>query len=612
MAKQKEVLRDVTIRFADDSGSGMQISGDQFTKTTALLGNDISTMPDFPAEIRAPAGTLAGISSFQIHFSSTDIHTPGDEVDVLVAMNPAALKVSLPLVRKNGILIINTSQFQAKNLKLADYASNPLEDKSLDGYQVFKFDLEQQTADALRDFTELTKREIERTKNMYALGLIFWLFNRPLEHTIGWITSYFDRPGRDKYIEPNVTALKAGYIFGDVSELFATSYEVKPAPLAPGKYRNLHGNTGICLGLIAASQKSGLPLFYAGYPITPASTILHELASYKRFGVKTFQAEDEIAAICAALGGAYGGALAVTASSGPGIALKQEGISLAASVELPLIICNIQRGGPSTGLPTKTEQSDLYQAIVGRHGETPLPVISTSRPSDCFDVAYEAARIATKYMTPVILLSDGYVGSGSEPWLIPNAAELVPIDVHYHTDPEGFEPFSRNADTLARPWAVPGTPGLEHRIGGLEKEDGSGNVSYDSDNHEKMTQYRAEKIERIALEIPPTEIFGDEEGGDLLIVGWGSTYGAIRTAVERQRELGKSVSRIHLRWLNPLPSDLGDVMKRFKKVLVPELNSGQLRTFLRAKYLVDAIGYNKIQGLPFRAQELEEQILELI
>ncbi len=611
MAKPVEQLTDVVIRFADDSGTGMQVSGDQFATASALFGNDLSTLPDFPAEIRAPAGTLAGISSFQVRFSSDDIHTPGDDVDVLVAMNPAALKVSLPLVRANGIILVNTAGFSAKNLRLADYDTNPLEDNTLDRYQVFAVDLVELTKLALAEFTELSSREVERAKNMFGLGIVFWLFHRPLEHTIEWIRAYFDRPGREKFIEPNIEALKAGYVYAEATELFATSYEVRPAPLRAGSYRNINGNAGIVLGLIAASKKSGLPLFYAGYPITPASQILHELSQYRHCGVKTVQCEDEIAAMGAAIGSAYGGALSITASSGPGIALKQEALSLAIMMELPLIVCNVQRGGPSTGLPTKTEQSDLFQAICGRHGESPVPVLATARPGDCFDVAYAAARIALKYMTPVIVLSDGYLGNGTEPWLIPNADELDPISVKFHKETEGFQPFGRNPETLARPWAVPGTPGLQHRVGGLEKADGSGNVSYDGMNHEAMTHHRADKVARVTSEIPPTEVHGPDEG-DLLILGWGGTYGSIRAATDRLNADGHDVARAHIRWLNPLPSDLGDIMKRYKRVLLPELNLGQLSTFLRAEYLVDVRGLNKMQGAPFTSGEIEDAARELL
>lgn len=604
MAKSTVELPEAVIRFADDSGTGMQVSGDQFANTSALFGNDLSTLPSFPAEIRAPAGTVAGISSFQVRFSSKDIHTPGDQVDALIAMNPAALKTSLDLVKQNGIILTNEPAFNsAKNLRLAEYDQNPLETSELDKYQVVKVDMIDLTNRALEEFTDLTKKEKDRCKNMFALGIVFWLFNRPLEHTVKWIQTYFDRPNRRQFIEPNIAALKAGHAYAEATDLFAASYEVKPAQLQPGKYRNINGNTGLVFGLLAASQKSGLPLFYSGYPITPASAILHEIASHKQFGARAFQAEDEIAAICAAIGAAYGGSLAVTASSGPGIALKQEALSLAISVELPMIVCNIQRGGPSTGLPTKTEQSDLFQAIGGRHGESPLPVLATSRPSDCFDAIYEAARVAIKYMTPVLLLSDGYLGNGTEPWAVPDMSSLPDIQPQFATDPDSFEPFMRDPVTLARPWAVPGTPGLEHRIGGLEKEDGTGDVSYDPENHEKMTRYRAEKVRRVASEIPPTETSGDSSG-ELLILGWGSSYGSIRAATELLQAEGRSVSRVHLRWLNPLPNDLGDILKRFKRVLIPEMNMGQLRHYIRAKYLIDAEGFNKVQGMPIFASEI--------
>ncbi|MBM3214654.1 2-oxoacid:acceptor oxidoreductase subunit alpha [Candidatus Poribacteria bacterium] len=612
MTQRLEVVNEVTIRFAGDSGDGMQITGDQFTNTSALVGNDLSTLPDFPAEIRAPAGTLAGVSSFQVHFSSFDIHTPGDSLDVLVAMNPAALKVNLGFVKPNGIIIANTAQFVSKNLRLAGYAEDPLQDGSLASYQVFPVNITELTAHALADIPDLTAREIERCKNFFALGIVFWLFHRPMEHTIRWIEDYFTKRRRPKYVAANVSALKGGAAFAEATELFATTYEVRPAPLQAGLYRNLTGNTGLALGLLAAATRSGLQLFYAGYPITPASAILHDLSGYKRFGVRTFQAEDEIAAAGAALGAAYGGALAVTGTSGPGIALKQETISLAVSVELPMVICNVQRGGPSTGLPTKTEQSDLFQAIVGRHGEAPLPVIAASRPSDCFDAAFEACRVAIKYMTPVILLSDGYIGQGSEPWRIPSVPDLPKIDVPERPAAEGFAPYLRDPDTYARPWAVPGSPGLEHRVGGLEKSDVNGHVSYAPDNHETMTLNRSKKVALVAREMPPLEVHGDPDGGKLLVLGWGSTYGAIRTAVERCREAGQSVSRAHLRWLNPLPEDLGDTLAKFERVLIPELNLGQLLTFVRAKYLIPAIGLHKVQGVPFTASEIQSAIEELL
>jgi 2-oxoglutarate ferredoxin oxidoreductase subunit alpha len=610
MAKHSEVVSDVTIAFAGDSGDGMQLAGGQFTSVTALVGNDLSTLPDFPAEIRAPAGTLSGVSGFQVRFSNRDIHTPGDRLDALVAMNPAALKVYLPSLKPNGILIANSATFVPKNLNLAGYSTNPLEDSTLDGYQVFAVNISDLTGRALEEIPGLKREDIERSKNFFALGVVFWLFHRPLEQGIHRIETYFRR--LPQVIPPNVAALKGGYAYAEASELLATSYDVKAAPLAPGRYRNITGNDGIVFGLLAASRKSGLPLFYAGYPITPASSILGALTGYQNFGVRTFQAEDEIAAACAALGAAYGGALAVTGSSGPGISLKQETVSLAVSVELPMVICDIQRAGPSTGMPTKTEQADLLQALFGRHGEAPLPVVAASRPADCFDAAYDACRVAIKYMTPVICLSDGYLGNSSEPWRLPDLNDLPPIPVAFHEDPETFAPYSRNPDTLARPWAVPGTPGLEHRIGGLEKQDITGRLSYEAENHEVMTHYRADKIARVAQEIPPTDVHGDSDGGDVLVVGWGSTYGAIRTAVEQQRELGRSVSWVHLRWLHPLPSDLGEVLARFRRVLVPELNMGQLAAVLRAKYLVPAASVSKVQGMPFTAAEIGAAIEETL
>lgn len=606
MAKTVETIQEVTVRFAGDSGDGMQLVGGELANTSALIGNDIGTLPDFPAEIRAPAGTLPGVSGYQLHFSSHEIHTPGEQYDALVAMNPAALKMNLTNLKPNGILIVNNEAFKDRNLNLARYDNNPLEDGSLDKYQLFSVDITGLTRKALEELN-LSTKVVDRCKNFFALGMIFWLYNRPLDHTTNLIKAKFAK--RPELIEANVRALKAGFAYCEATEQFATSYEVKPAKLKPGKYRNLSGNTAIALGLIAASSKSGLPLYYGSYPITPASEILHELSRYKNFGVRTFQAEDEIAAICAAIGASYAGALGVTATSGPGLALKTEALGLAICTELPLVVCDIQRAGPSTGMPTKTEQSDLFQALYGRNSDATLPVIAASRPADCFEAAYEACRIAIKYMTPVIFLSDGYLGNGAEPWLIPKVDELPEIPVHFAKDPESFAPFLRDEKTLARPWAVPGTPGMEHRIGGLEKEAVTGNVSYDPRNHEYMTLVRAQKIERIADEFPATEIDG-EPGGDVLVIGWGSTYGAIKTAVENQQLEGKSVSRIHLRYLNPLPKDLGDILKRFKHVLVPEINMGQLLAVLRSKYLVPAVGLNKVQGLPFFASEIEQKIDE--
>lgn len=606
--KQTKSVEEVTIRFAGDSGDGMQLTGTQFTNTTALLGNDLSTLPDYPAEIRAPAGTLFGVSGFQIHFGSNEIMTPGDDCDVLVAMNPAALKVSLRNLRNGGIVIANAGNFNEKNLKLAAYDSNPLENGSLSNYQVYPVDITKLTFAALEDLN-LSAKVMDRSKNFFALGMVYWMFNRPMDHTVNWIKKKFAKS--PDIAEANLRVLKAGYNFGETTEIFSVQYEVGPAKLTPGRYRNITGNSALALGLVAASVKSKLQLFLGSYPITPASDILHELSTYKNFGVKTFQAEDEIAGIGAALGASYGGALGVTTTSGPGMALKGETMGLAVMVELPLIICDIQRGGPSTGLPTKTEQADLLQAVYGRNSEAPIPVVAAATPADCFSMAFEAARIAVKYMTPVILLSDGYIANGSEPWLIPDVDRLPDISPSFRTDPEGFQPYMRNEKTLARPWAIPGTPGLEHRIGGLEKQHITGNVSYDPENHEFMVRMRAEKVERIADDIPLAVVDGDQEG-DLLVVGWGGTYGAIRSAVTNKREEGKSVSHLHIRHLNPFPKNLGEILYRFKNILVPELNLGQLAKVLRAKFLVPALTLSKVQGQPFSATEIEKKIDELL
>ncbi|MFQ5822894.1 MAG: 2-oxoacid:acceptor oxidoreductase subunit alpha [bacterium] len=608
MRKSIENVKEVTIRFAGDSGDGMQLVGGELANTSALLGNDIGILPDFPAEIRAPAGTLPGVSGYQLHISSFDIHTPGEKYDALVSMNPAALKMNIENLKPNGILIVNIDSFKSRNLHLAHFNSNPLEDGSLDKYQLFAVDITDLTRKALEEL-KLSVKVVDRCKNFFALGMIFWLYNRPMEHAINLIRTKFAK--KPELIEANIRVLRAGYAYCEATEQFATSYEVKPAKLPPGKYRNLSGNVGVALGLIVAAQKSGLPLFFGSYPITPASDILHELAKYKHFGVRTFQAEDEIAAICAAIGASYAGSLGVTSTSGPGLALKTEALGLAVSVELPLVVCNIQRAGPSTGMPTKTEQADLLQAIFGRNSEAPLPVIAASRPSDCFQTAYEACRIAIKYMTPVIFLSDGYLANGAEPWPVPKVDELAEIPVQFAKDLESFAPFLRDEETLARPWAIPGTPNLEHRIGGLEKEAVTGHVSYDPRNHEYMVNMRAKKVANIAEDIPPTEIEGREKG-KLLVVGWGSSYGAIKTAVENKQKEGKSVSRIHLCYLNPLPNDLGDILHNFEKILVPEINMGQLLKVLRAKYLVPAIGYSKVQGLPFFASEIEQKIDEIL
>ena len=606
--KRREQLDRVVIRFAGDSGDGMQLMGMQFTTESALAGNDIGTLPDFPAEIRAPAGTLAGVSGFQVNFSSLEVYTPGDNPDVLVVMNPAALKVNIGDLKPRGILLADQDGFDAGNLKKAGYTGNPLEDGSLSQYQVFVVDMTGMTLTVLEDL-KLSNKVASRCKNFFALGLCSWLYNRPIDPTLKWIQDKFKRT--PELVEANARVLKAGFHFGETAELFAVQYEVKPARIAPGTYRNLTGNTALALGLVAAASKAGLPLFLGSYPITPASDILHELAQYKNFDVFTFQAEDEIAGVCSALGAAFGGAVGVTTSSGPGIALKQEAINLAVMVELPLVICNVQRGGPSTGLPTKTEQADLYQAIFGRNSDSPLPVLAPATPGDCFSMAYEAVRIAIKYMTPVILLSDGYLANGAEPWMIPRFEELPPIPVRFRTEPEGFFPYLRDPETLARPWVKPGTPGLEHRIGGIEKEDVTGNISYAPANHELMTRARARKIAAMAQDIPPTTIRG-EEAGDLLVVGWGSTYGSIAAAVDEVRARGKKVSQVHLRHLNPLPPDLGGILRRFKAVLVPEMNMGQLLTILRATYLVDAVGLNKIQGQPFKVSEIAGKILRLL
>ena len=606
--KTTENLDEVTIRFAGDSGDGMQLTGTQFTNTTAILGNDLSTLPDYPAEIRAPAGTLFGVSGFQIHFGSMEINTPGDHCDVLVAMNAAALKVNLSSLVDGGSIIVNTDGFNDKNLKLAGYAQSPLSDDSLSKYQLFEVDISKLTALALQDMA-MTSKLVDRSKNFFALGMMYWMYNRPLETTIEWLKSKFK--SKPDILEANIRVLKAGWNYSETTEIFAVRYEVGPAKLAPGRYRNITGNQAVAWGLMTAAKKAQLDLFLGTYPITPASDILHELSMYKSHGVKTFQAEDEIAGICSAIGASFGGALGATTTSGPGIALKTEAIGLAVMVELPLVIVNVQRGGPSTGLPTKTEQSDLLQALYGRNGEAPVPVIAACTPSDCFDTAFEASRIALKYMTPVILLTDGYLGNGSEPWLIPEYDKLPDISYPFTTNPEGFQPYARNEQTLSRPWAIPGTPGIEHRVGGLEKENITGNVSYDPENHDLMNHLRTEKIERIANDIPLAHVEGDLEG-DVLVVGWGGTYGAIRTAVTRQREKGHSVSHLHLRYLNPLPKNLGDVLSKFKRIMVPEINLGQLVKVLRAKYLVPATGFNRVRGLPFRSVELETEIEEIL
>jgi 2-oxoglutarate ferredoxin oxidoreductase subunit alpha len=597
----------VTIRFAGDSGDGMQLAGTQFTKTSAVVGNDISTFPDIPAEIRAPQGSLPGVSGFQVSFSSQEIFTPGDAPDVLVAMNPAALNTNIADLPRGGILLVNEDEFTETNLKKATYTSNPLEDGSLAAYRVFRVPVSTLNARALKD-SGLTAVQIDRCKNMFALGLMFWMYSRPLDTTLRWIDEKFGK--NPDVAEANKKALRAGYNFGETTEMFATHYHVPKAKLQPGLYRNITGNEATALGFVTASKLAGRPLFYGSYPITPASDVLHELSRFKRFGVRTFQAEDEIAAVGAAIGASFGGSLGLTGTSGPGLALKSEAIGLAVMVELPLVVMDVQRAGPSTGMPTKTEQADLLQAMFGRNGESPVAIVAPATPSDCFQMAVEAWRIAIKYRTPVVFLSDGYLGMGSEPWLVPDYARLPKIDPDFAQDPATFKPYARDPETLARPWAVPGTPDLEHRIGGLEKSDITGNVSYDAANHDKMVHLRAEKIERIANDIPELTVNGDESGG-LLVLGWGSTYGVITTAVQRARAKGLKVSAAHLRHLNPLPRNLGDVLRRYDRVLMPEINLGQMRMLVRARYLIDIIGLNKVSGRPFTISEVEAKITEL-
>jgi len=586
----------------------MQITGSQFTNTAALYGNDLATFPDYPAEIRAPAGTLPGVSGFQIHFASKDVYTPGDSVDALVAMNPAALKMNLQDLKTGGILVVNVDNFKEVDLRKAQMTSNPLEDKSLDGYRLFPVELTNLTRTALKDLG-LDAKSMDRCKNFFALGMCYWLFNRPLDATSKWLDLKFK--SKPALAEANKLALKAGYAYCDATDAFQVSYEIPAAKLPPGTYRNISGNSALALGFVAASQRSGLHLFQGSYPITPASDILHELSLYKHFGVTTFQAEDEIAAAAAVIGAAYAGQLAITTTSGPGMALKTEAVGLAISVELPMVICNVQRGGPSTGLPTKTEQADLFQALFGRNSEAPVPVLAPSTPGDCFWIALEASRLAVKYMVPVIVLSDGYLANGAEPWRIPTVSDLPEIPVEFQKAVDDFKPYARDAETLARPWAVPGVAGLEHRIGGLEKQDGSGNVSYDPANHARMTHLRAEKIRRMVRDVPDAAPDGDPEG-DLLVVAWGSTYGAVTAAVRAQRAKGRKIAHLHLRHLNPLPANLGEVLGRYRKVLVPEINLGQLRFVLRGTYLVDAIGFNKVEGKPFTISELEGKIEEVL
>jgi 2-oxoglutarate ferredoxin oxidoreductase subunit alpha len=599
----------VTIRFAGDSGDGMQLTGSQFTRTAAVFGNDISTFPDYPAEIRAPAGSLPGVSGFQISFSASDIHTPGDAPDVLVAMNPAALKTNVGDVPPGGALIVNSDAFTPQNLSKAAYASNPLTDGSLKHLKVFEVPIGTLNAGSLQGL-EMTSKQVDLTKNFFALGLMFWLYERSMEPTIAWIDQKFG--ARPVVAEANKRALKGGYAFGETTEMFHTTYRVAKAKLAPGTYRNITGNEATGLGFLTASQLAKRPLFYGSYPITPASDILHQLSGYKNFGVKAFQAEDEIAAMGATIGAAYGGALALTGTSGPGVALKQEAMGLAVMTELPMVIVNVQRAGPSTGLPTKVEQADLFQAMYGRNGESPIPIVAPATPGECFSLAIEASRIALKYMTPVIYLSDAFVGNGAEPWKVPALEDLPDISVPNAEKGDGtFLPYGRDPETMSRPWAVPGTAGLEHRIGGLEKLDGLGTVSYDPDNHHRMTLFRAAKVAGIAKDIPALETFGVDQG-ELLILGWGSTYGVLRSAVERLLADGRSVAHAQLRYLNPFPANTGDVLKRYRTVLVPELNLGQLAFMLRGTYLVDAQGYNRVRGKPFRIQEIVDEANRLL
>jgi 2-oxoglutarate/2-oxoacid ferredoxin oxidoreductase subunit alpha len=605
-AHKPHLKRDhVVIRFAGDSGDGMQLTGMQFTTESALAGNDIATLPDFPAEIRAPQGTLAGVSGFQLNFSSNQIFTAGDEPNVLVAMNPAALLANIDDVPPNAVIIVDREAFTDANIKRAGYKSNPLTDHSLDKYQVLQVDVTKLTTLAVHGMG-LNNRAVFRCRNMFVLGMLSWLYQRPIESTLSYLESRFKKT--PEVLEANIRVLKAGYNYGETTEMFASSYEVPAAQISPGLYRNITGNSATALGFVAAAVKAGRPLFLGSYPITPASDVLHELSGYKNFPVYTFQAEDEIAGVCSAIGASFGGAIAITTTSGPGMNLKAEAVGLAVKVELPLVITDIQRAGPSTGMPTKPEQADLLQSMYGRHGESPIPIIAASTPADCFNCAYEAVRIAVKYMTPVILLTDGQLANGAEPWLVPDADKLPPIKVEFATNPEGFMPYTRDEQTMSRPWAVPGTKGLEHRIGGLSSENLTGNVSYSPANNELMVRTRARKIAGIAREIPPTEVFGDANGGDLVVLGWGSTYGPIREAVKHVREKGKKVSHIHLRYLNPLPRDLEEILKRFKQVMLPEMNMGQLIKMIRADYLIDAFGFNKIQGRPFKVSEIENRI----
>jgi len=611
MSVTKTLVEEVTIKFAGDSGDGMQLTGTEFTNNTALTGSDLATFPDFPAEIRAPQGTLPGVSGYQLHFGSRLIFTPGDTCDVLVAMNAAALRGNLTTLKKGGTVIADIAGFDPKNLRLAKCNTNPLEDGSLNGYDVIKMDITKLTRDCLKDLQMGTK-EKDRSKNMFVLGFLYWMYNRTMDSTTAFLQSKFKK--QPDILEANLRALKAGYNFGETTETFNARYEVKPAPMAPGRYRSIMGNQALVIGLITAAQKAGLPLFYGSYPITPASDILHGLAQYKHYGATTFQAEDEIAAICSAIGAAYGGNLAITGTSGPGMALKAEAMGLAVMLELPLVICNIQRGGPSTGLPTKTEQADLLQALYGRNGECPMPVLAAQSPADCFYTAIEACKIAIEHMTPVILLSDGYIANGAEPWRFPKAADIEPIKVTFKQAPQDgelFMPYERN-ENLVRPWAIPGTKGLQHRIGGLEKEEGTGNVSYSPANHEYMVKVREAKVEQIARFLPLQTIETGPTEGDLLVLGWGSTYGAIKSAVMELNADGYAVAHAHLRYLRPLPQNLESILRSYKKVLIPEINAGQLVKVIREKYLIPAHQFNKVQGLPLFKNELKNAILQIL
>jgi 2-oxoglutarate ferredoxin oxidoreductase subunit alpha len=615
MEKKETLLQDVVIKFAGDSGDGMQLTGQQFTNNTALLGIDLATFPDFPAEIRAPIGTLPGVSGFQLRFSSDRVFTPGDDCDVLVAMNAAALKVNLKAIKKGGKIIANVDGFDAKNLRLANYPDgvNPIEDGSLEGFELIKVDVTKLTREALKDFTDLGTKERDRAKNMFVLGLIYWMYNRNLDNTISFLHEKFGK--KDTILQSNIKVLQAGFNYGDTTETFSSRYRVEKAKMIPGTYRSIMGNQALSMGLIAASEKSGLSIFLGTYPITPASDILHELSKHKAFGIKTFQAEDEIAGISAAIGASYGGSIGITTTSGPGMALKTEAMGLAVMLEIPLVIINIQRGGPSTGLPTKTEQSDLLQAYYGRNGECPMPIVASSTPSDCFDAAYEAVRIAVQHMTPVILLSDGYIANGAEPWKFPVAADLAPIQVTFKTTlDEGetkFMPYKRD-EKLVRPWAVPGTPGFEHRIGGIEKQDITGNVSYDPDNHQHMVNTRQAKVDMIANYIPLQQLDSGAATGKVLVLGWGSTYGAIKTAVTELQAAGHAVSHAHIKYMRPFPKNLGSIIAGFDKVLIPEINNGQLIKIIRDQYLVDAKGYNKVMGVPITKGEIIETVLNML